>query len=62
MEGVATLEISNSTPLPAKIYSGEGLCQVLFLQSDQPCETSYADRRGRYQNQEGIVLPKVIET
>jgi dCTP deaminase len=60
-EGVATLEISNSTPLPAKIYAGEGLCQVLFLQSDQPCATSYADRRGRYQNQEGIVLPKVID-
>jgi dCTP deaminase len=59
-EGVATLEISNTTPLPAKIYSNEGLCQVLFFQSDGLCETSYVDRRGRYQNQEGIVLPKVI--
>jgi dCTP deaminase len=60
-EGVATLEISNTTPLPAKIYSNEGLCQVLFFQSEGLCETSYADRHGRYQNQEGIVLPKVIE-
>jgi dCTP deaminase len=60
-EGVATLEISNTTPLPAKIYANEGLCQVLFFGSDEPCETSYADRRGPYQSQEGIVLPKIIE-
>jgi len=60
-EGVATLEISNTTPLPAKVYANEGLCQVLFFQSEGICETSYRDRRGRYQNQKGIVLPKVIE-
>jgi dCTP deaminase len=60
-EGVATLEISNTTPLPARIYANEGLCQVLFFQSDAPCETSYADRRGRYQNQDGIIVPKVFE-
>jgi dCTP deaminase len=60
-EGVATLEISNTTPLPAKVYANEGLCQVLFFESEGLCETSYRDRRGRYQNQEGIVLPKVIE-
>ncbi|MEO8726808.1 MAG: dCTP deaminase [Acidobacteriaceae bacterium] len=58
-EGFVTLEISNSTPLPAKIYANEGLCQILFFQSDEPCETSYADRAGKYQNQQGIVLPKL---
>lgn len=58
-EGFVTLEISNSTPLPAKIYANEGLCQILFFQSDEPCETSYADRAGKYQNQKGIVLPKL---
>jgi dCTP deaminase len=58
-EGYVTLEISNSTPLPAKIYANEGLCQILFFQSDEPCEVSYADKRGKYQNQEGIVLPKL---
>jgi dCTP deaminase len=58
-EGIATLEISNTTPLPAKIYANEGLCQVLFFRSDEPCETSYADRHGKYQNQAGIVLPKL---
>jgi dCTP deaminase len=58
-EGFVTLEISNTTPLPAKIYANEGLCQILFFQGDEPCETSYADRKGKYQAQKGIVLPKV---
>ncbi len=58
-EGFVTLEISNTTPLPAKIYANEGLCQILFFQSDEVCEISYADRRGKYQKQQGIVLPKL---
>jgi len=58
-EGHVTLEISNTTPLPAKIYANEGLCQILFFQSDETCEVSYADRKGKYQNQQGIVLPKL---
>ena len=58
-EGFVTLEISNTTPLPAKIYSNEGLCQILFFQSDEQCEISYADRKGKYQAQKGIVLPLV---
>lgn len=58
-EGFVTLEISNTTPLPAKIYANEGLCQILFFQSDEPCEISYADRKGKYQGQKGIVLPKL---
>jgi dCTP deaminase len=58
-EGFVTLEISNTTPLPAKIYANEGLCQILFFQGDEPCETSYADRKGKYQAQKGIVLPMV---
>jgi len=58
-EGFVTLEISNTTPLPAKIYANEGLCQILFFQSDEPCETSYKDRHGKDQAQKGIVLPKV---
>ncbi|HEU5451060.1 MAG TPA: dCTP deaminase [Terriglobales bacterium] len=58
-EGFVTLEISNTTPLPAKVYANEGLCQILFFQSDEQCETSYADRRGKYQAQKGIVLPKL---
>jgi dCTP deaminase len=58
-EGYVTLEISNTTPLPAKVYANEGLCQILFFQSDEVCETSYADRKGKYQNQVGIVLPKL---
>jgi dCTP deaminase len=57
-KGRAVLEISNTTPLPAKIYAGEGLAQVLFFESDEPCETSYAQRAGKYQNQTGITLPK----
>ena len=58
-EGFVTLEFSNTTPLPAKIYANEGLCQILFFQSDEPCEVSYADRKGKYQRQTGIVLPKM---
>jgi dCTP deaminase len=60
-EGFVTLEISNTTPLPARIYANEGLCQILFFQSDADdvCEISYADRKGKYQNQQGIVLPKL---
>lgn len=57
-EGKAVLEISNTTPLPAKVYAGEGLAQVLFFESDTPCKTSYADRKGKYQNQNDITLPK----
>ncbi|MEO7934617.1 MAG: dCTP deaminase [Chthoniobacterales bacterium] len=58
-EGHVTLEISNTTPLPAKIYSGEGLAQVLFLAANEPCETSYADRSGKYQAQRGITTPRM---
>ena len=58
-EGHVTLEISNTTPLPAKIYSNEGLCQVLFFESDEDCEMSYKDKKGKYQSQVGITLPKV---
>lgn len=58
-EGYVTLEISNTTPLPAKIYANEGLAQVLFFEADEECEVSYADKKGKYQNQQSIVLPKV---
>jgi dCTP deaminase len=58
-EGFVTLEISNTTPLPAKIYANEGIAQVLFFESDEPCAVSYADRQGKYQGQQGIVLPTV---
>ena len=57
-EGHVTLEFSNSTPLPAKIYANEGIAQVLFLESDEVCETSYKDREGKYQGQKGVTLPK----
>ena len=57
-EGYVTLEFSNTTPLPAKIYAGEGCAQVLFFESDEVCETSYADRGGKYQGQRGVTLPK----
>jgi len=57
-EGRAVLEISNTTPLPAKIYAGEGLAQVLFFESDTPCSISYADRKGKYQCQKDITLPR----
>ncbi len=58
-EGYVTLEISNTTPLPAKIYANEGLAQVLFFESDSPCEVSYRDRGGKYQKQVGITLPRL---
>ncbi|MEM7258317.1 MAG: dCTP deaminase [Pseudomonadota bacterium] len=57
-EGHVTLEFSNTTPLPAKIYANEGVAQMLFLESDEVCETSYADRAGKYQGQTGVTLPK----
>ena len=58
-EGTATLEISNTTPLPAKIYANEGIAQVLFFQSDEICETSYADKKGKYQAQRNVTLPRI---
>jgi len=58
-EGIVTLEVSNTTPLPAKIYAGEGIAQVLFLESDEACETSYADKRGKYQAQTTLTLPRL---
>jgi dCTP deaminase len=58
-EGYVTLEISNTTPLPAKIYSNEGIAQVLFFEADEECEISYADKKGKYQGQQTIVLPKL---
>jgi len=58
-EGFVTLEISNTTPLPARIYANEGIAQVLFFESDASCEVSYADKKGKYQNQKGIALPKL---
>jgi dCTP deaminase len=58
-EGYVTIEISNTTPLPAKIYANEGIAQVLFFQSDEPCAKSYADKKGKYQAQQGLTLPKI---
>jgi len=58
-EGFVTLEISNTTPLPARIYAGEGIAQVLFFEADEVCEVSYADKKGKYQSQEDIVLPRL---
>jgi hypothetical protein len=58
-EGIVTLEVSNTTPLPARIYAGEGIAQMLFFQSDEPCEVSYADKKGKYQSQQGLTLPKL---
>jgi len=58
-EGHVTLEFSNTTPLPAKIYANEGACQFLFLKGNEPCETSYADKRGKYQGQKGVTLPRL---
>ena len=60
-EGHITIEISNTTPLPAKIYANEGIAQVLFLQGDEICEVSYADKKGKYQRQKGITLPRILE-
>ena len=57
-EGHVTIEISNSTPLPAKIYANEGIAKMLFFESDETCETSYRDRGGKYQGQRGVTLPK----
>ena len=58
-EGYVTLEFSNTTPLPAKIYANEGVAQVIFFESDEVCETSYRDRGGKYQGQQGVTLPKI---
>lgn len=58
-EGFVTLEISNTTPLPARIYANEGIAQVLFFESDEDCEVSYADKKGKYQGQIGITTPKM---
>ena len=58
-EGHVTLEFSNTTPLPAKIYANEGACQFLFLKADEPCEVSYADRAGKYMGQRGVTLPRL---
>ena len=58
-EGHVTLEFSNTTPLPAKIYANEGACQFLFLKGNERCETSYKDRAGKYMGQRGVTLPKL---
>ncbi|NLF65597.1 MAG: dCTP deaminase [Chloroflexi bacterium] len=58
-EGFVTLEISNTTPLPARIYAYEGIAQVIFLSADGLCDTSYADRNGKYQKQQGIAMPRI---
>lgn len=58
-EGYVTLEISNTTPLPAKIYASEGIAQVIFFEADEECEVSYADKKGKYQRQQSIVLPRL---
>lgn len=58
-EGYLTIEVSNTTPLPAKIYANEGIAQVIFLKGETPCEISYKDRKGKYMNQVGVVLPSV---
>jgi dCTP deaminase len=58
-EGHVTLEFSNTTPLPARIYANEGVAQVIFLESDEVCETSYRDRGGKYQGQKGVTLPRI---
>jgi dCTP deaminase len=58
-EGYVTLEISNTTPLPAKVYANEGIAQVLFFESDEVCKTSYADKKGKYQKQTAITLPRL---
>ena len=58
-EGYVTLEIRNTTPLPARIYANEGIAQVLFFQGDEPCEVSYADKKGKYLKQTGVTLPRL---
>ena len=60
-EGHITIEISNTTPLPAKIYANEGIAQVLFFQGDEQCETTYSDRKGKYHGQTGITLPRILK-
>lgn len=60
--GYLTLEISNTTPLPAKVYSGEGIAQLLFLEGDEECSVAYADRKGKYMDQVGVVGPRVLQT
>jgi dCTP deaminase len=58
-EGIVTLEVSNTTPLPARIYANEGIAQFLFFRGEEPCETSYADKKGKYQAQQGLTLPRL---
>lgn len=58
-EGFVTLEVSNTSPLPARIYANEGIAQVLFFESDEVCEVSYADKKGKYQAQRGITIPRI---
>jgi dCTP deaminase len=58
-EGIVTLEVSNTTPLPARIYANEGIAQMLFFESDEECEVSYADKKGKYQGQKSLTLPKL---
>ncbi|MBN2369366.1 MAG: dCTP deaminase [Vicinamibacteria bacterium] len=58
-EGLVTLEVSNTTPLPARIYAGEGIAQVLFFESDEECDVSYADKKGKYQGQRSLTLPRL---
>jgi dCTP deaminase len=58
-KGKVTIEISNTTPLPAKIYANEGIAQIIFLRGEEVCRQSYADKRGKYQDQPGLTLPKV---
>ena len=58
-EGHVTLEFSNTTPLPARVYANEGVAQVIFIESDEPCETSYRERGGKYQGQKGVTLPRI---
>ncbi|PAF54463.1 dCTP deaminase [Helicobacter sp. 13S00482-2] len=60
-EGHITIEISNTTPLPAKIYANEGIAQVLFLQGDEACKVTYRDKKGKYQGQKGITLPRILK-
>ncbi len=60
-EGHITIEISNTTPLPAKIYANEGIAQVLFLEGDEQCKTTYRDKNGKYQKQQGITLPRILK-
>lgn len=58
-QGYVTLELSNTTPLPAKVYANEGVCQFLFFKGDSPCDISYSERRGKYMKQTGVTLPRI---